>query len=254
MGAGHAHALYVHEHSPLHRMSPQVKLVALVAFVVSAAITPREALWAFGAYAVILLFLIRIARLRIRFVGARLVGILPFVLFAFIIPLIASGERTEILGLSVSVEGMWAAWGILAKATVGASASILLAATTEVPDILRGMTVLRVPPLLISVAGFMIRYIELIADELARMRVAMRSRGYEPRWIWQAGPVAAAAGATFIRSYERGERVYDAMLSRGFTGTMPDPARRRPGTVEWVGAMTVAGLAALVALGAILST
>ena len=48
MGAGHSHALYVHEHSVVHETAPQAKLVAALGMVVCVAITPREAIWAFG--------------------------------------------------------------------------------------------------------------------------------------------------------------------------------------------------------------
>jgi cobalt/nickel transport system permease protein len=110
---------------------------------------------------------------------------------------------------------------IIVKAVLGATASIALVATTEVPDVLRGMARLRVPALLVSIVGFMIRYLELLVGEVSRMRVAMTARGYDPRWLWQARPIATGAGALFVRSYERGERVHAAMLSRGFTGVMP---------------------------------
>jgi cobalt/nickel transport system permease protein len=119
------------------------------------------------------------------------------------------------------------------KALLGASVSILLTATTEIPDIIRGLSVLRVPPLFISITTFMIRYLELIVDELGRVRVAMASRGYDPRWISQARPIASSAGALFVRSYERGERVHAAMLARGYTGEMPVPNTVPVGASQW---------------------
>ncbi|MFQ5966688.1 MAG: energy-coupling factor transporter transmembrane component T family protein, partial [Acidimicrobiia bacterium] len=174
---------------------------------------------------------------------------LPFIAFAFLIPLVASGETVEVLGVSVSREGLWGTWNIVAKATIGATASIVLAATTEITEILRGMAVLRVPAVLTSIAGFMIRYLEVVADELRRTRIAMTARGYDPRWLWQARPIATSAGAMFIRSYERGERVYAAMLSRGYSGTMPDLAPRRATRSDWLAAalLPLAGIAVAVA-------
>ncbi len=140
MGAGHAHALYVHEHSRIHRLAPETKLVAVVAFVVTVALTPRSAVWAFAAYAGVLAVATMLARVPVRFVAVRLVAVVPFILFALLIPFIASGERIDVLGVPVSEEGLWGAWNIVAKATIGAAAAILLAATTDVPDILRGMS------------------------------------------------------------------------------------------------------------------
>ena len=246
MGAGHSHPLYVHGHTRVHRLPPEVKLAATVAFVAGVALTPREAVWAFAVDALTLVGAIAAARLRPGFVARRLLVILPFVAFAFVIPFVASGEQVEVLGLAVSREGLWGSWNVLAKASLGATASILLAATTEVPRLLAGMTRLRVPAVLTAIASFMVRYLEVIAGELGRMRIAMAARGYAPRWLWQARPIATSAGALFVRSYERGERVHAAMLARGYTGAMPELDDRRATRSEW----TVGAAMPLVSWGA----
>ncbi|CAN5868104.1 MAG: cobalt ECF transporter T component CbiQ [Euzebyales bacterium] len=254
MGAGHAHPLYVHEHSPVHRLAPEVKLAAAFAFVLAVAVTPREAIWAFAIDAATVGLVIRLARLPVRFVAARLAIILPFIAFAFLIPFVASGERIDVLGVSVSQVGLWGTWNIIAKATLGAGVSILLAGTTEVPQLLRGLERLRVPPTLTTIAAFMVRYLELLAAELGRMRTAMTARGYDPRWLWQVRPIAAGAGALFIRSYERGERVHAAMLSRGYSGAMPTIDERVASRREWLAAASApltAGIAAAVALAVV---
>jgi cobalt/nickel transport system permease protein len=234
MGAGHAHALYVHEHSLIHRLPAEVKVVAVVVYVISVAVTPREAVWAFALYALVLAATLRVARVRAGFLAARLVAVVPFLVFALLVPFIASGERIDLFGVSLSMPGLWAAWNILVKAALGASASIMLTATTEVPDILEGMTALRVPVVLTAIAGFMIRYLEIIAEELGRMRTAMTARGYQPRWLTQLRPIASSAGVAFVRSYERGERVHAAMLARGFTGEMPRLGDEPPSPGTWL--------------------
>ena len=251
MGAGHSHALYVHEHSFLHRLAPEAKLVAAIGIVVPIAITPREDVWAFGVYGLIVAILIAIARIPPLFVLSRLLAVVPFVVFALFIPFIAGGETTSVGVFTVSVEGLWGAWNILAKALLGASVSIVLTATTEIPDIIRGLGILRVPVLFTSIAMFMVRYLEVIADELGRMRTAMTARGYDPRWIIQARPIASAAGALFVRSYERGERVHAAMLSRGFTGAMPALDHPKATGSDWLVVGGVAVVAVMVALMAL---
>lgn len=254
MGAGHSHALYVHEHSPVHGLAPEAKIVAALGVVVSVAVTPREAIWAFGSYALLIIVLISVSRISPAFVALRLVAVAPFVVFALFIPFIATGQSTEIGAVSLSIDGLWGAWNVLAKATLGASVSIVLTATTEIPDIIRGMGVLRVPALFTSIAMFMVRYLELIADELSRVRVAMTSRGYDPRWISQTRPIASSAGALFIRSYERGERVHAAMLSRGFSGEMPGMGHRRAESTEWLAVGAVVAVAMVVAVVALVIT
>lgn len=247
MGAGHAHTLYVHEHSPVHRLPPETKVLSAFLFVAVVAITPREAIWAFGSYAAMVAALVIFSRVPVRFVLSRLLAIVPFVIFALFLPFIGVGKDIDLLGISLSSEGIWAMWNILAKATLGATVSILLAATTEVPEIVKGFGRLRVPPVITGIASFMIRYLEVIAGELARMRTAMTARGYDPRWLSQARPIAASAGTLFVRSYERGERVYDAMLSRGYNGVMPALDTRSATRREWLGALALPLLAASVA-------
>ena len=246
MGAGHAHPLYIHEHSPVHRMVPETKIVAAFGIVACIAITPREAVWAFGLYAFLLVVLDFVARIPLRFALVRLAAVVPFILFALFLPFLGTGETVRVVGIEMSVEGLWAAWNIIAKAALGASVTIVLTATTEVPELIRGLGVLRVPVLFTSIATFMVRYLELISDELRRMRVAMTARGYDPRWLAQARPIATSAGALFVRSYERGERIHDAMLSRGFTGDMPAFGRRRAAGSEWLVAVSVLVVFALV--------
>lgn len=221
MSGAHSHALYVHGHSPLHRLAPECKLAAQLLLVLIIVATPREAFWAFGIYAVMVMGLVATARIPPRFVLKRMVVEVPFILFAVLMPFLGGGERTDVFGLSLSVAGLWGAWNILVKATLGVAISIVVAATTTMPEFVRGFERLRMPRVLVSMSSFMIRYFDVIADEMRRMKVARESRGYDPRWIWQAKAVAVSAGALFIRAYERGERVYLSMLSRGYEGEMP---------------------------------
>jgi cobalt/nickel transport system permease protein len=253
MGAEHAHPLYVHGHSRVHRLAPEVKVASAVAFVFAVAVTPRVAVWAFAIHAALLVVVAMLSGIGPRFVFARLTVVVPFIAFAFVIPFIGTGERVDMLGISLSRDGLWATWNVVAKSGLGATASILLAATTQIPRLLTGMARLRVPSTLTMIASFMVRYLELLAGEVRRMRIAMASRGYAPRWMWQARPVAAAAGALFVRSYERGERVHAAMLSRGYTGVMPEINERRASTHEWAAAALIPAIAWAVAVTALVS-
>jgi cobalt/nickel transport system permease protein len=242
-----SHSLYLEGTSPLHRAPPQCKLAASLLFVLAVVATPREAFWAYGLYGLLLAGLARVGRVPLPFVARRLVIELPFLLFAVFLPLVGQGERVEVLGVPLAREGLWAAWNIVVKGTLGVAASVLLAATTPVLELLRGLERLRLPGAFTTVAGFMIRYADVITDEVRRMRIARVSRGHDPRWIWQARAVAASAGTLFIRSYERGERVYLAMVSRGYSGSMPVLHELAASRRQWLAAMAVPAAAALVA-------
>ncbi|MEU9730558.1 cobalt ECF transporter T component CbiQ [Streptomyces sp. NPDC048002] len=248
MGAGHAHRLYRHGHSPVHGLPPHTKLAATFAFVLVVVSTPREAMWAFGVYAALLAGVACLARVPAGFLLKRLLIEVPFVAFAVLMPFVAEGERVEVLGLSLSVNGLWGAWNVLAKGTLGVAASVLLASTTELRELLLGLQRLKLPPLLVQIASFMIRYGDVITDEMRRMRIARESRGFEARGVRHWGVLAKSAGALFIRSYERGERVHLAMVSRGYAGAMPVIDEVTASRAQWTHAFALPFAALVVCL------
>ncbi|QFG21181.1 cobalt ECF transporter T component CbiQ [Actinomadura sp. WMMB 499] len=250
MGAGHAHRLYLPGNSPVHRLPPHCKLVAVLAFTLLVVATPRERMWAFGGYALLLAAVALTARVPLRTVARRTVIEVPFVAFAFLLPFVARGDEVAVLGLRLSEDGLWGAWNILAKGTLGVVASVLLAATTEPRVLLLGLERLRVPRLLVQIAAFMLRYGDVVAAELGRMRVARASRGFEARDVRAARVLARSLGALFLRSYERGERVHLAMLSRGYDGRMPVLHDIGATPVQWTAAAALPLAASLLTLAA----
>jgi cobalt/nickel transport system permease protein len=225
MGAGHGHKLHYHGHSPVHRAPAHLKVAALLGFMLTVVATPREWFGVFGLYFALVLAVIALSRVPFGYIGKRMVIELPFVVFALLMPFVATGPRVDVLGLSLSEAGLLAGWGLLAKGTLGVMSGLTLAATTEPRDLLVGLERLRMPQQLVQIIGFMIRYLDVVTDEMRRMRIARESRGFSGVGL-RAWPVyARTAGALFIRSYERGERVHLAMLSRGYTGATPAGAR-----------------------------
>ncbi|MGC4867364.1 cobalt ECF transporter T component CbiQ [Micromonospora sp. DT53] len=253
MGAGHGHVLYRESDSPVHRLPPEVKIVAMVVFTIAVVATPREAFWAFGAYAVLVAAVAALARVGPRWLLSRALIELPFVLFAVALPFLGSGDRVEVLGLRLSEDGLHGAWNILAKGTLGVLASLLLAATTTTRDLIVGLDRLHCPQVLTQIATFMLRYLDVLVGEARRMRVARISRGDDPRFLWQLRGFAAGIGALFLRAFERGERVYLAMLSRGYTGRMPAvwQGEGAASAGQWLVAATVPVLAASIAATAV---
>ena len=229
MGAGHGHRLHFHGHSPVHRAPAHLKILALVLFMLTVVATPREWFPVFAVYAAILLVVIAVSRVPFGYLAKRMVVETPFVLFALLVPFVATGPQTEVLGVSVSEPGLFAAWGLLAKGTLGVIASLTLAATTEPVAVLAGLRRLRMPDLVVQIMGFMIRYLDVVTSELQRMKVARESRGFTARDPRHWPVLARSASALFIRSYERGERVHLAMLSRGYTGRIPREVTERRG-------------------------
>jgi len=212
--------LYIHEHTKIHDLPAHLKVVGALCFIFVVVATPAREIQVFFAYLVILLSIVRLARLKFRTLAKRMLIEIPFVFFAILIPFATPGEKIQVLGLQLSPDGLWVAFGILAKSTLGVMVSIILSASTSSRELLASLEKLRVPATLIQITSFMFRYTAVVLDEMNRMKIARISRGFEPRGILDWRILGQSIGALFIRSYERGERVHLAMLSRGYDGNL----------------------------------
>jgi cobalt/nickel transport system permease protein len=115
------------------------------------------------------------------------------------------------------------------KSWLSVQAAIVLTGTTRFPDLLVGLKQLKLPRLFVAIIGLMWRYLAVIVDEVTRMLRARSSRSaavHGGRRVggslgWRARVTGGMAGSLFLRSLERSDRVYAAMLSRGYNGEPP---------------------------------
>jgi cobalt/nickel transport system permease protein len=139
------------------------------------------------------------------------------------LPFLSSGNNdvvTTIFTFDIYKTGLLEMFAILFKATAGLSMGIILTDTTTNIEIIYGLQKLRLPSIIIAIMSFSIRYIDVFIDEFKRVKISMQSRGYIEKGIKTLLPIAYASGAMLIRGYERGERVYLSMISRGFNGVI----------------------------------
>jgi len=212
--------------------------------------TPAAIFWAFGLYAAMLVAAVVVAKLPAPVVSRRLAVETPFIVFALLLPFVATGPRIDVLGLHLSQSGVLGAWNVLAKGTLGVIAAILLSATTAPRDLLAGLERLRLPATLVAILSFMVRYLSVVSDDLHRMRVARESRGYTGGRAGHLKAVAGGVGALFVRSFERGERVHLAMRSRGYTGRMPLLSVEGATRSQWLEGLTISLAAVAIAVAA----
>jgi cobalt/nickel transport system permease protein len=210
--------------SPVHRLDPRAKIAGLVTVTLVAVSTPIGSWPVYVACALVLAAVGTLARVTPGDIWRRARFVLPLVLVAaLMIPVAHKGGDTYSLGpLTLHQAGLETMAAVAAKASIGTVAAVLLGATTSFPSVLRGLEVLRVPRVLILIAAFMYRYLFVIVEEVSRMRAALAARGYRPRHALHAQPLGRMATALFLRTYARGERVYLAMLARGYRGSVPE--------------------------------
>jgi len=213
--------IYKHQHNWFYELPSHIKIASVFSFVLVVVLTPGHFFQAHLTYAFIVIALLIWNQIPHRSIRKRLIIEIPFVLFAFFLPIFGTDPRIDFFGFKLSEPGLWAGWNILIKATIGVMMSLILSSTTPQRELLVGLEKLKFPKLLVQIMSFMIRYTVVVTEELKRMAIARESRCFEAKGPKQWGVLARSAGALFIRSYERGERVHMAMLSRGYTGTLP---------------------------------
>ncbi len=216
----------------------------MTGFVFIVVLTPREWIAAFVAYAIVLVGFLVTAGVRPARMARSLVLEIPFVAFALLLPLVGP-DPTGFAGLSIA--GMWAAWNILIKASLGVLAATLLAATTLPVDMVAGLQALRLPTPIVAILTFFIRYVDVVSDQYHRMRIAQEARGFRatsPR-AWPT--LGSMLGALFVRSFERGERVHLALISRGYDGRLPAVEATMPRSWPLAGTLPAAALLILLA-------
>lgn len=194
--------------SPIHELDPRPKVFFALGFVFTIAWFP-VGLWSlYGVALAIVLIEILLSKVPVKYVFLRGATVLPFSFLIGSMRFLTEGDTALPFVLSLS-----------AKAWLSALALLALVATTPFPMLLRGLEALGFPRVLVQVLAFMYRYVFVILDEAMRMRRAWDSRAGGAKWWVSFKAMAQIVGVLFIRSYDRAERVYQAMCSRGFDGS-----------------------------------
>jgi len=168
------------------------------------------------------LLLLISAGLPLRETARRLVMINFFLfLVAAIVPFTTPGtEVAVIFSMPVSQEGLLMALSVWLKCNAIAALNLAFLATSTIFSLAHAMAHMRVPSKLVQLFFFSWRYIHVLEEEFQRIRTAAMLRGFRPGTsLHTYRHVAWMIGALLIKGYERGERVYNAMLCRGFNGT-----------------------------------
>lgn len=213
--------------SPLHRLDPRSKIFAVLAVVLFLMLSTAGLALKLSAVALLLTAAISLSRVPLLYCLKRALVVLPFSLLALLGALAANRLGPEFPG-GLKPAG---AAAIIAKSYLSALGVLLLAATTRLPDLLKGLAALRVPWAFLMIVQFLYRYLFVLSEEAQHMSYARRSRSGQRRWALARSLPGMLAGL-FARSYARAERIHRAMLARGFTGLLPAPAALRWGAAE----------------------
>ena len=247
--------------SPLHRLDPRAKTAVALLLILSNALLPDGAWLAFGLTFAIVLAASARAGLGPLYPVPRSLVALPFALAALTAVFALPGAPVAALELGpwrlvATDAGLLRFGSIVVRSLLSVQVAILLTATTPFPELLQALRHLGVPALIVTIMALMYRYLSVLADEASRLLRAReaRSAGADGRsggtLAWRAGVAGSMVGQLFLRSYERSDRVYNAMLARGMDGRHLTLGRPALGARDlWTGAAGVVTLVLIQLVG-----
>lgn len=213
--------------SAVHQLDPRVKVAGTVLFVLTASLLPDAAWLAFALLWLTTPVIAQRARLGWAYALRRSFVALPFAMAAVALPVTLPGQPLAQLGpFTLSLEGTLRFLSIVAKSWISVQMAVLLTVTTAFPDLLWALRALRVPRPLVSIIAFMYRYLFVLADEALRLRRAREARsaagatGGGGGLLWRGRVAGGLVGNLALRAFERSERIYNAMLARGYQGEL----------------------------------
>lgn len=209
--------------SVITRLSPEVRLIGTVLVALAAALLPLGAWSQMAILAGVVAGLAAMARLRPADFFRRVAPPFAFVLLVSLaILFLAPGETVARAGpLRVTDAGLLRFGSAAGRAAVALGAAVILVSTTRFTELIEALRSLRAPAVVTSSLGLGYRFLYTLTDEVERLRRAARSRNAANGSASRRRLLIGITAAALHRSFDRSERVYQAMLGRGYTGRMP---------------------------------
>jgi cobalt/nickel transport system permease protein len=236
---------YIAGSSLIHALDARVKLVLTLAFIICAALLPEGAWLALLGLTALIWAAIVASGVGLSTIVRRSLLALPFL--AVVVTIIFSvpgrpvfrlplGFGPEAPALTATDAGLLRFTTIVWKSWLSMQAALLLTATTHFLDVLRALQALHMPKIIVVLLSFMYRYLFILVDEAQRLLRARDCRSAAldgaggGSLLWRAQVTGRLVGTLFLRAFERSERIYVAMLSRGYTGEL---RTLRPPALDW---------------------
>jgi cobalt/nickel transport system permease protein len=203
----------------IHRLDPRTKLIATLAFVVTVVSFSKYAISGLIPFCLFPVLMFSLGDIPVWFILKKVLAVSVFAVFVGMFnPLFDNRVIYSFHG--IQVYGGWVSFfSIILKFLLTISAALLLIATTSFPGICHALRKLGMPELFISQLLFLYRYIFVLMEEAMRMVRAREMRSFGARGQGLRTFISLI-GTLFLKTIERAERIYQAMLCRGFTGTM----------------------------------
>ncbi len=209
--------------TPWHSLTPQTRLLCTILTVFAIALTPNGRWETWGIYALAVVSLMLLTQVSLSLLLSRVTIEFAFVGFILLGTLFSpKGQVVWKWGfLQITDFGLIILGSVVIKVILSLLMLNILILTTSISALFQALQVLRMPRLLVAIMASMYRYLHVLIQEFTSMRRAALSRNLMLTNASTRRVIGNMIGSLFIRTYERGERVYQAMLARGYQGLPP---------------------------------
>lgn len=219
----HEHAEKLHLTSSfVSELDPRVKILSVIYFIFFISVLGADLRLSFCLFGLILLLLAVLSKIPLSVFAKRYLIILPFLIIIIaLLPFSKEGKEIfslnfKFLNLHITDLGLKSFLNIFVKSFLSISSLIILSATTSFPDVIKALKSLKIPLMIIIILSFMYRYLYLMIEEVKKMKMAIDARDFGKNRIIRFKALAGSIAVFFLRSYERSESIYYAMVSRNF--------------------------------------
>jgi cobalt/nickel transport system permease protein len=210
-------------------LTVHTRLLCVFLLVFAIALTPMGRWWTWAIYGCITLPIIYWSHVDLQILGKRMAIESAFISVILLGTLFRGGGEVvwEWERIRITTQGLIVLGSVSIRALLSLLLLNVLTISISVPLLLQALVTLRMPALLVSILASMYRYIDVLTNEFKAMRRAATARNFAPRHLcdrkrddrpWQRQVLGNMLGMLFIRTYDRGDRIYQAMLARGYQG------------------------------------
>ncbi|PZV12160.1 MAG: cobalt ECF transporter T component CbiQ [Pseudanabaena sp.] len=240
-----------------NRLAVNTRLICIFLLVFAIALTAMGKWWTWTLYGAVSLPILYWSQVDLRLLGKRMAIELAFISVILLGTLFRGGGQIlwQWGWLQITTNGLVILGSVSVKAFLSLLLLNILTLSTSVPLLLQALVTLKVPPLLVSIIASMYRYILVLTNEFKAMRRAATARNFAPQNIynhqrhdrpWQRQVLGNMLGVLFIRTYDRGDRIYQAMLARGYQGT---PVMIESAASSWGDRLTIGCVMIVIVIG-----
>ena len=222
---------YLEGGSWFHRADARIKLVMALGFIFATTSIPPGKWSGFAIMMALVWIAAGVSRVGLVRVFLRSLVAIPFILIA--LPTVFTKPGAPLFELNLALfaltgtqEGLYFFISVLLKSWTSVTAAVVLTATTPPLRLLGALRSIRVPAVLVAIVMLMYRYLFVLVEEAQSMmraraaRSAAIGRKSGGSLVWRAKSAGGMAGSLFIRTLDRSERIYMAMVARGYDGTL----------------------------------